>query len=368
MTVNANATELTANAVQYYPADQKPCRNYEELMDACLADFGHGEGAIETPYIDKDGHLTIGIGTLLYNKRNGEAGLAVNGQSRFDMCGFTPEQRDAAIKATQLLNPRECNRLSKNEVRTITAREGNDEYHIQVQRIPDAGTRVLSVQKNDEPPIMMPHINDDQYRRCFQETFRNYYDTAKQGCPQLHNLPRDLQLGVMHQVYARGNSGWVASARTLQEVQQCYNDSIQRRQVTVGVSDAELQQQARIARSMTAISNNISSGRVVSADAARLAQNGDIFDNAVNQKATQERDNVFIAQANSAKNQACSGYYLLRNQPLRETEEKTQSGGNEASGGSAPTKSANRNNVSRSQKQSENPWSREAITDFRGGR
>lgn len=280
-----------ADMISYYPAEEKPCEDYDTLADACFDDFQNGEGCINMPYLDCQGHLTVAIGTLLYHKRTGESEFLRQGEDRFGMCGFSAEQKQAAIKATELLKPRDYMNIRGEERKTITKRDGNDTYTIVVEKIKHAGAKIVSVQKNNERPVMMPQLSEDRCRHVFNKTFKKYYDYAKDCVRNLHNLPETLQCSIMHQIYARGSLPGGLNIRTIEDALQLCTDSIARRQDTVGVSAAELQQIERARQVVSETLENARNGRVIPKKTKTYRKNRQKFDEQVDRRNENNRRN-----------------------------------------------------------------------------
>ena len=254
--------------IKYYPADEKPCTDYTSLRDACFDDFTSGEGYHRQPYIDCLGHLTIGVGTLLYHKSSGFSGApGVDGKSRLEMCGYNEKQRNALVTATKLLNPKECMNLSGNECHTYEKidPDSKKKYFIKVQRIPGAGTKILSVRKEGESEVSIPPIGHDQYRKVFNGLFKSYYDGAINtiGSQTLHSLPRSQQCLCVHQVYARGSFPEGRNITSIETAQRACADSIAYRKANWGVSEGEEKQLAHCQKVVTETRTNERQRKVV---------------------------------------------------------------------------------------------------------
>lgn len=197
----------TKDMIQYYPANEKPCENYESLVEACYDDFVKGEGNFDIPYLDKYGHLTVSKGIVLcYNYKNKDVAYD-GGISRFETYGYTPEQQECLIKATKLMEPSEFMSMDGNEVKVFTKKDGNDTYEIKMEKIPSAGAKVLSVTKNGKE-VVIPAITEDKDREAFRVIFhKSYYQDVARNVRDLHSLPRSVQCLLMHRAWGGNCSG-----------------------------------------------------------------------------------------------------------------------------------------------------------------
>lgn len=222
----------TKNLVKHIPLGEKPCGDYESLRDACFNDFVDGESYETQAYVDCNGHLTVGVGTLLYHKRDGEKVENVNGQqkSRFGLCGYNATQRDALIKATKALKPSDYDNINLREVKreTVTRPYNGKNYKIVIERLPKAGTRIISVQEDNKQKVNIPKVSRRQYKEIFNVSFRDYYNRSKRiiGEETLHSMPKSLQCLCVHQVYANWSFPAGVKFNTLENACQACADSI----------------------------------------------------------------------------------------------------------------------------------------------
>ncbi len=234
----------TKDLVSYFPGMEKPCEDYASLRDACFEDFITWESYESQAYVDCLGHLTVGVGTLLYNRKSGEKKEEIEGEekSRFDLCGYTVVQKNALIKATKLLSPRDyMNIKTPDDVpvqKVVTKVKEGKVYRIVVEKIPRAGARIISVQEGNNPVVKIPQIGREQYRQVFNATFSEYYEQTKNTVKDLHNLPRSLQTLSVHQTYARGVFPEGVKINSIETAYQSCADSIAFRE-KYGVPEAE---------------------------------------------------------------------------------------------------------------------------------
>ena len=110
-------------------------------------------------------------------------------------------------------------------------------YTLDVERIPNAGVRLYTVSKNNNSPIRMPCLNENQIRTAFVETFDYFYNQAhKMNC--FGDLPRDLQVLMLHHIYVKGSipSEW-KDIKTVDEAVEACRVAIEGRGNTPELAD-----------------------------------------------------------------------------------------------------------------------------------
>lgn len=252
-----------AELVAFYPASQKPYKKYEDIRDACYNDFQVGEGRECVPYLDCDGHLTIGVGILLNHKSHGEKGLDIDGKNRFDLYGFNSKQKEAAIKATEMLNPSDY--MNKDGIFTVAKKDEKtgETYYISMERIKGAGARLLWVQKNYEKIVRMPFVKQEVDKKVFDKVFPSYFATVKNQ-PQLYSMPKEMQMSLIHQVWAAGHPP--AGTSSIKTPAQAYNACMGAIAARGAVSQGEKNQIVRARSCLDMIYDNALHSRTVRAD------------------------------------------------------------------------------------------------------
>lgn len=239
-----------------YSKDQMPLAG-NDLRDYCYATFQQGEGNIDMAYFDTSGHLTVGVGSLIaYN-----GGRAFNYTNQvFNVCGYTQEQQTALLKATQLIQPADVVEQRSGRF-MVTKREGNDRYQIVLERIPGAGSKVISVQKNNERVVTMPRISEDKRHQVFNMEWPMFYNRAQEQIPGLSNQPRILQGLSIHQVYGRWSFPEARNSASLTDSLTAVESSINYRMENKwGVSAGE---RAQLAEAQQVVSDTLRMDRVL---------------------------------------------------------------------------------------------------------
>lgn len=195
----------TKDMVKYYPADEKPCENFESLVAACYDDFAKGEGNFDIPYIDCNGHLTVSKGIVLCYEHLKIA--KVGQESRFETYGYTDEQQECLIKATKLIKPSEFMSMKGGDTKVFTKKDGKDTYEIELEKVSKAGAaKVISVTKNGKK-VEIPKISEEKAKEAFKKIYRPYYLGVANNVEDLHSLPLSVQCLLMHRAWGGNCSG-----------------------------------------------------------------------------------------------------------------------------------------------------------------
>ena len=343
--------------VGYYPRDQKPLRGIPQTAGGCFEPFCRYELKEQYPYFDCNEHLTIGCGTLLClnngkiqlwkddTNKNDEIDDSID---KFNLCKFTNEQKEIAVEATKMVKDGDFDKITQDAGRckvsifkdtegrhhVITKKENGEEIHctvsrgrqtkfegdysidgdmytLDVERIPNAGVRLYAVSKNNNSPIHMPCLNENQIRTAFVETFDDfYYQAHKMNC--FGDLPRDLQVLMLHHIYVKGSipSEW-RNIKTVDEAVEACRVAIEGRGNT-----PELEDFRGISGIVASTIDNYDNKRVIDKDNEMYAQfsvpliddtkqgkeNNDKHEYALNDNATKPVPDKVLGHGNINKN------------------------------------------------------------------
>lgn len=170
--------------VKYCDPEDKPAKDYNDLVEKAYEDFGKGEGVIQKLYLDSKGYPTIGNGHLVlhpdYLKNSNSLKSAKLSYMNIPLMGangkpLTLEQK--SVQFSQIVDA-----YKKGNFRTSG---GCPNY-------------VLSPQTG--------RLNESGVKAIFKQDFKNIYNRTKEVVPNIDKMPLPVQMAVLHCTFAYGNA------------------------------------------------------------------------------------------------------------------------------------------------------------------